>query len=178
MSSVVPTSQGSMPVLSRNGANGHGSKMSDVIMHLVAFRLNNEEFAVPILDVREIIRTEQVTPVPHAPSFVEGVINLRGQIIPVIDLRKRFNLAAKTADEDTRVMVIELGTQVVGLIVDSVSEVTRIPSDTVAPPPPLVAGGIGAEYIKGISHHDKRMTILVDMHKVFKNGEVDSLARV
>ncbi|MFZ2619293.1 MAG: chemotaxis protein CheW [Alphaproteobacteria bacterium] len=144
-------------------------------LHLVTFLLLGEEFGLPILDVREIIRITAITPVPQAPSFVEGVINLRGQIIPVVDLRKRFGIPAKEADEETRIVVVELKNTVIGLVVDSVSEVLRLPADTVAPPPAIVAGSIGAEYIKGIGHHDEKMIILIDMRKVFSDQEVGAL---
>ncbi|MDD9912744.1 MAG: chemotaxis protein CheW [Alphaproteobacteria bacterium] len=144
-------------------------------LHLVTFRLLGEEFGLPILDVREIIRMTDITPVPQAPGFVEGVINLRGQIIPVVDLRKRFGISANEANEETRIIVVELRTAVIGLIVDEVSEVLRVPADTVAPPPSLVAGSIGSEYIKGIGHYDEKMIILIDMRKVFNEDEVGAI---
>jgi purine-binding chemotaxis protein CheW len=144
-------------------------------LHLVTFRLLGEEFGLPILDVREIIRMTDITPVPQAPSFVEGVINLRGQIIPIVDLRKRFGIDPKELNEQTRIVVAELGATVIGLIVDAVSEVLRIPVDTVSPPPGLVAGSIGSEYIKGIAHNDEKMTILIDMRKVFSQNEMGEL---
>jgi purine-binding chemotaxis protein CheW len=145
------------------------------LLHLVTFQLLGEEFGLPILDVREIIRMTDITPVPQAPEFVEGVINLRGQIIPVVDLRKRFGIEATELGEHTRIVVAELGATVIGLIVDAVSEVLRIPADTVSPPPGLVAGSIGSEYIKGIAHRDEKMTILIDMRKVFSQNEMGEL---
>ncbi len=145
------------------------------LMQLVTFQLVGEEFGVPILDVREIIRMTEITPVPQAPAFVEGVINLRGQIIPIVDLRKRFGMEPKEIDEQTRIVVVELGATILGLIVDSVQEVLRIPFDTVAPPPTLVAGSIGSEYIKGISHFDDKMIILVEMRRVFNPDEMGAL---
>lgn len=148
------------------------------LQQLVTFELFSEIFALPILDVREIIRMPTITPVPQAPSFVEGVINLRGQIIPVVDLRKRFGLSPKESDDETRIIVVELGNNmVIGLVVDSVREVERIPSDTIAPPPALVAGSIGSEYIKGISNHDDKMIVHIDMRKVFNTDEINALER-
>ena len=144
-------------------------------LQLVTFKLVGEEFGLPILDVREIIRMTAITPVPQAPGFVEGVINLRGQIIPVVDLRKRFGMMPSDQNEETRVVVVELGQVVIGLIVDAVSEVLRIPADSVAPPPGLVAGAIGAEYIQGISHYSDKMLILIDMYKVFSQSELGAL---
>lgn len=151
------------------------TKSSDDLIHLVTFNLLGEEFGMPILDVREIIRMVDITPVPHAPTFVEGVINLRGQILPVIDLRKRFNIQSTERMEDTRIIVVEINNSLLGLIVDGVKEVLRIPSDSVSPPPQIVANGIGAEYIKGIANHDDKMIILIDLNRVFSQEEMNSL---
>jgi len=149
---------------------------SDVTLQLVIFSLLGEEFGVSIHDVREIISNTQITPVPQAPSFVEGVINLRGQIIPVVDLRKRFNLEENDHKEDAKVVIIEVDDNVLGLIVDSVSEVLNIPSDSINPPPALVANGIGAEYIKGIGQYNDKMIILIDLQKVFSAEELKTIA--
>ncbi|MCA3244291.1 MAG: chemotaxis protein CheW [Alphaproteobacteria bacterium] len=162
-----------------NSATRQGSKEATLasLQQLVTFELFGEIFALPILDVREIIRPTAITPVPQAPAFVEGVINLRGQIIPVVDLRKRFGLAAENTTEETRIIVVELsGSMVIGLIVDSVREVERIPVDTITPPPSLVAGSVGAEYIKGISNHEDKMIVHIDMRKVFNTDEMNALA--
>lgn len=148
---------------------------SDVMLQLVTFSLLEEEFGLPILDVREIIRMTEITPVPHAPAFVEGVINLRGQIIPIVDLRKRFGLTAGELDDDSRIIVVEIVGNILGLVVDSVSEVLRIPVDTISPAPAIVANGIGAEYIRGISHHNNKMLILIDLKKVFDLRELEEM---
>lgn len=145
-------------------------------VQVVTFELFAEIFALPILDVREIIRMTDITPVPQAPSFVEGVINLRGQIIPIVDLRRRFGLEPQERDENTCIIVVEVSaTTVVGLIVDAVRQVERLPSQSVLPPPSLVAGAIGAEYIKGISNHDDKMIIHIDMHRIFSQSEMNAL---
>lgn len=148
---------------------------SDVLLQLVTFSLLEEEFGLPILDVREIIRMTEITPVPNAPSFVEGVINLRGQIIPVVDLRKRFNLNATEADDDSRIIVVEIVGNILGLVVDKVAEVLRIPVDSISPPPGIVANGIGSEYIRGITNHLEKMLILIDLKKVFDLQELETL---
>lgn len=150
-------------------------RASDVLLHLVTFDLLGEEFGVPILDVREIIQMLDITPVPNAPAFVEGVINLRGQIIPIVDLRKRFNLDAAETTEKNRIVVVEVNYNTLGLIVDGDSEVLRIPSDLVKPAPALIAGGIGSEYIKGIAHFKERMIILIDLYKVFSREEIEEI---
>ena len=151
---------------------------SDVLLQLVTFSLLEEEFGLPILDVREIIRMTEITPVPNAPSFVEGVINLRGQIIPVVDLRKRFNLNATEIDDDSRIVVVEIVGNILGLIVDKVSEVLRIPVDSNSPPPGLVANGLGSEYIRGITNHLEKMLILIDLKKVFDLQELETLCEI
>lgn len=110
------------------------------LMQLVTFSIGEEEFGVDILRVQEIIRMMDITKVPKAPDFVEGVINLRGNVIPIIDLRKRFGMDARERDKNTRIIVIEINNMIVGFIVDAVSEVLRIPADTVEPPPPVVSG--------------------------------------
>lgn len=161
--------------LSTHNNGERGVRSTDVLLQLVTFNLVGEEFGLPILDVREIIRMVEVTPVPHSPSFVEGVINLRGQILPVIDLRKRFGLESSTADEDTRIVVVEINNNLIGLIVDGVNEVLRIPSETVNPAPQIVSSGIGAEYIQGIAHYDEKMIILIDMARVFNSEEMANL---
>lgn len=155
---------------------GHPPVLASQEVQVVTFELFGETFALPILDVREIIRMVAITPVPQAPGFVEGVINLRGQILPIVDLRRRFGLAPQQRDDNTCIIVVELGNSaVIGLIVDAVREVERLPSDTVTPPPSLVAGAIGAEYIKGISNHSDKMMIHIDLRRVFNNAELNAL---
>lgn len=134
----------------------------DDLIQLVTFRIGEEEFGVDILVVKEIIRLMQITMVPRAPEFIEGVINLRGKVIPVINMRTRFNKSEHTPDESTRIVVMELGQKIVGFLVDGVSEVLRIPESTVEDPPPVVAG-IGSEYIRGIGKLDNRLLILLDL---------------
>ena len=116
------------------------AERDEEILQLVTFHIGEEEFGVNILDVREINRMMEITRVPHAPEFVEGVINLRGQVIPIVDLRRRFGLKAVEHDKNTRIVVVELADKVVGFLVDSVSEVLRVPNSVVEPPPPIVAG--------------------------------------
>lgn len=164
-------------MLNSNTAN-RKAESTTTLQQLVTFELFGEVFALPILDVREIIRLTNITPVPQAPSFVEGVINLRGQIIPIVDLRKRFGISSQDSTENTRIIVVELGNgMVIGLIVDAVREVERIPLDSITPPPTLVAGSIGSEYIKGISNYEDKMIVHIDMRKVFNSDEISALAQ-
>ncbi len=149
----------------------------DGLLQLVTFSVDGEEFGIEILIVKEIIRFMESTKVPNAPEFVEGVINLRGQIIPVIDMRKRFGLASATRDQHTRIIVVEIQSLRAGFIVDAVSEVLRIPAGTVEPAPPMVAG-IDSEFIRGVGKLDDRLLILLDLERLFSDMEKRQLAGV
>ena len=144
------------------------------ILQLVTFNLDNEEYAVAILKVQEIIRMKEITRVPNSPAEVEGVINLRGKVIPVVDLRKKFDLAGKENDEQSRIMIMDIQGITMGLVVDSVSEVLRIPSSTVEPTPPM-ASNISAEFIKGIAKLEDRLIILLDMDRLLGKTEETAL---
>ena len=144
--------------------------VANEILQLVTFTLDNEEYAVAILKVQEIIRMKEITRVPNSPAFVEGVINLRGKVIPVVDLRKKFDLAEKENDEQSRIMIMDIQGITMGLVVDSVSEVLRIPSNTVEPTPPM-ASNISAEFIKGIAKLEDRLIILLDMDRLLGRAE-------
>jgi purine-binding chemotaxis protein CheW len=148
------------------------------LLQLVTFRIGEEEFGVDILRVQEIIRIMEITRVPKAPDFVEGVINLRGKVIPIIDLRKRFGLEVKEYVKHTRIIVIEISNMIVGFVVDAVSEVLRVPADTVEPPPPAVMGGIDSEYISGAGKLEDRLLILLDLDKLLSQEEQAELGQV
>jgi purine-binding chemotaxis protein CheW len=155
-----------------------GDIMNDSrILQLVTFTLDNEEFGVDILKVQEINKMIDITRIPNAPAFVEGVINLRGKIIPIVDLRKRLDFDAKTSDKSTRIIVVELDGIVLGFVVDSVSEVLRISESTVEPPPPLVAG-IDSEYIQGVGKLENRLLILLELKKIFNANDKKELEMV
>ncbi|MCK9239814.1 chemotaxis protein CheW [Desulfocurvus sp.] len=152
-------------------------KQDAELIQLVTFSIGEEEFGVDILKVQEIIRTMEITRVPKAPDFVEGVINLRGNVIPIIDLRKRFGLETRAHDKHTRIIVIEINNMIVGFVVDSVSEVLRIPANTVEPPPPVVAG-LESEYISGVGKLEDRLLILLDLDRLLSGEEKDVLSQV
>ena len=152
-------------------------KQDDELIQLVTFSIGEEEFGVDILKVQEIIRTMEITKVPRAQVFVEGVINLRGKVIPIIDLRRRFGLSSKEHDKYTRIIVIEISKMIVGFVVDSVSEVLRIPASTVEPTPPVVAG-VESEYISGVGKLHDRLLILLDLDKLLSNADMDALAHI
>ncbi len=146
-------------------------------LQLVTFEVAGEEFAVDILAVREINRMLQITRVPQSPEDVEGVINLRGRIIPVVDLRKRFSLDAGERDNDARIVVVEVSDRVVGFIVDRVHEVLRINSSIVEPAPAMTAGA-EADYIQGVGKLDDRLLILIDLERLFTSGELKQMDQV
>ena len=149
-------------------------KQDDELLQLVTFSIGEEEFGVNILKVQEIIRTMEIAKVPRAPDFVEGVINLRGKVIPIIDLRRRFGLAPKAHDKNTRIIVIEINNIIVGFVVDAVSEVLRIPASTVEPPPPVVAG-VDSDYISGVGKVQDRLLIMLDLDKLLSSEDMDML---
>ncbi len=151
--------------------HAHGD---ETLLQLVTFKIGEEEFGVDILAVQEIIRLMQITMVPRAPEFIVGVINLRGKVIPVVDMRRRFGLPEVERDSHTRIVVMELGQKIVGFLVDAVSEVLRIPADTVEPAPPVVAG-IGSEYLKGVGKLDDRLLILLDLDNLLADTDLNGV---
>ena len=146
----------------------------DIIFELVGFMLGDEEFGININNVHEINRMVDITPVPRAPHFVVGVINLRGKVIPVLSLRKRLVIEEKESDNKTRIVVVEVKGTVVGFIVDEVSEVLRIPAKSVEPAPDLIAG-IHSEYIKGVAKLESRLMILLDLEKILSKDQVEQI---
>jgi len=150
------------------------SAVTDVLLQLVSFKIGPEEFGVDITKVQEINRMVEITKVPQAPRFVEGVINLRGKVIPIIDLRMRLGVNAQANDKNTRIVVVDIADRVMGMIVDSVSEVLRIPTSTIEPPP-HIATGANAEYIQGVAKLDNRLLIFLDLSKVIDTEEMIAL---
>lgn len=141
----------------------------------VTCRVGGEEFAVDILSVQEIIRMVEITRVPKAPAFVEGVINLRGRIIPVLDLRRRLGIADAERTAQSRIVVVTVRGRVVGLVVDSVSEVLRIPRSAIEPTPSLGTTA-GAEFIQGVGRLDERLLTLLDLKRLLLNSETPDAA--
>lgn len=139
-------------------------------IQLVVFQLEGETYGVDINHVQEIIRMQSITQIPRTPAFIEGVINLRGRIIPVIDLHKRFDLTQTEITNNTRIMVVELGQVTVGMIVDSVSEVLRLPATSIEPPPPMISG-IDVAYLKGVGKWKEGLIILLDLDRVLRESE-------
>jgi purine-binding chemotaxis protein CheW len=147
------------------------------LVQLVSFKIGDEEFGVQILKVQEIVRMMEITKVPKSPPFVEGIVNLRGRIIPVIDMRKRFNLPPKQRDRDTRIIVVGLEQGTVGFIVDAVSEVLRIPINTIESTPQLVLG-VDTEYISGVGKLQDKLLIILDLDKILSVREKQMISGI
>jgi purine-binding chemotaxis protein CheW len=148
----------------------------NVEIQLVVFRLGDEEYGVPITQVQEIIHFSKPTRVPKSPPFIEGVINLRGRVIPVIDLKKRFEVEAAQYTEEARIVVVEIHGHTVGLIVSEVSEVLRLPQACIEPPPAVIAG-ITANYLQGVGKLEDRLLILLDLNKILTAEEENQLVQ-
>jgi purine-binding chemotaxis protein CheW len=144
---------------------------------IVVFELGDERYGLDIATVYEIIRHQPITAVPQAPAFVEGVINLRGRIIPVVDLRDRFGMASGDLTKASRIVVCEAAGARVGLVVDGVSEVLMVPSEAIEPTPDLAAG-IDAAYLRGIAKLGERLIILLALDGLFGEADVSALADV
>ncbi|MCL0083807.1 chemotaxis protein CheW, partial [Thermodesulfovibrionales bacterium] len=150
---------------------------ADEILQLVTFTLDKEEYAVDIFKVQEINRMTEITRVPNSPPQMEGVINLRGKVIPVVNLRKRFGLTPKDNDEHSRIMIMDIQSITIGFVMDSVSEVLRVPSSIVEPTPPM-ATNISTEFIKGIAKMEERLIIILDMDRLIGKEETASIEAV
>lgn len=149
-------------------------KEQEELLQLVSFKIGEEEFGVDILSVQEINRMLQITKVPNTPDFIEGVINLRGRIIPVIDLRIKLGMARKDHGKNTRIVVVEIKGQTIGFIVDEVSEVLRIPKSITEAPPEMV-GGVNSDFITSIGKLEDRLLILLDLEKILSINELNVL---
>ena len=147
------------------------------LLQLVSFRMGNDEFGVDILKVREINRMMEVTRVPNSPLYVEGIINLRGKVIPVINLRQRLDLEDKAPDTHTRIMVMELGGQTVGFVVDAVREVLRIPK-SITEAPPDIGNEAKADFIMAVGKLSDRLLILLDLERLFREGDQADLRQM
>lgn len=139
-------------------------------VQLVVFKLDKEEYAVSILQVQEIKRMTDITRVPHAPDYISGVINLRGSVLPVIDLKKRLNLALADYNDNTRIIIVKVDDLSVGIIVDAVSEVLTIAQDSIEPAQSVV-GGVSTEYLSGVGKLNNRLIILLNLEVLIGLGQ-------
>lgn len=144
-------------------------------VQLVLFKMSGSEFGVEIHQVREINRVGEITKVPKAPEFLEGVMNLRGRIVPVVDLKKRFHLPPVEATSQSRIIIIEVGDQFIGLWVDRVTEVLKVSPSAVSPPPEMILT-IAGEYISGLVEVKERLVILLNLPRILRLDEIKALA--
>jgi purine-binding chemotaxis protein CheW len=147
----------------------------------VIFELAGEHYAVEVSPVEEILRMVEITDVPHAPSFVEGIMNFRGNVMPVIDLRKRLDLETSEHTKQTRIMAVSLGVGTVGMIVDSVSEVAEIPPEIVEPPSPILLD-VDTDFLTGIAKmkgndtEEEKLVVILDLAKILSTKSQEALA--
>ncbi len=136
------------------------------LQQLVVFSLGVEEFGINIMQVQEIIRMPEITRIPRSPNYVKGVVNLRGKIIVVMDLDKRFGMNSKELTDDSRIVVVDIDGTVVGLVVDSVSEVIRLQESNIEKTPDIITQKINAEYLKGVGKLNERLLILLNLENI------------
>lgn len=140
----------------------------------VIFRLGSTEFAVPIEQVWRIVPLEKSTRVPRVPAFIEGIINLHGSIVPVVDLKKRLGLKETPYPEDGRIVVVETQSHQVGMMVDGVTEILWLPEDSIEPPPAMIAE-ISGVYLTGVAVHNDRLFVILDLSRVLSSQEIEEL---
>ncbi len=154
----------------------------DSLVQMISFTVGAERFGVGILNIKEINMMSEITKIPNAPDFVEGVINLRGTIIPILDLRKRLRLSLPPGQQDikpgSRILVVEIEGNVTGFIVDSVAKVLAVPGSKVFPPPDILVAGVESQYISGVVHLDDGILIILDFRKILSLQEKGQLEQV
>ena len=148
--------------------------MQDDMLQVITFFVGKEEYGINILRVQAIDRVSEITRVPRAPEFVEGVINLRGKIVPIVDLRRRMGLESRAPDRHSRIIVVELGDEIVGLRVDSVREVLRIPTALTEPPPDMTSSE-EADYVEAVAKLDDRLVLILNVDRILRPFEKQAL---
>ncbi|MGA1822031.1 MAG: chemotaxis protein CheW [Thermoplasmatota archaeon] len=146
---------------------------------LVQFKLGDESFGVKVEQIREIVKIGNITSVPKMPSFIEGVMNLRGQITTIIDLRRRFDIIGDGGGTYmSRIIVAEIGESQVGIIVDSVKDVIRVSPQTISPPPKTISSKVDARFLTGICRHQNGLLMLLDLDNLFSDEEIEGLDNI
>lgn len=153
------------------------AQATDPIIQWVTFRLDNETYGINVMQVQEVLRVTEIAPVPGAPNYVLGIINLRGNVVTVIDTRQRFGLTPRDMDDSTRIVIIEVNKQVVGILVDSVAEVVDLRSSEIETAP-NVGSDDSAKYIQGVSSRDEELLILIDLNKFLSTEEWKEMSAV
>jgi purine-binding chemotaxis protein CheW len=174
-------------VISQASSERGKEEKAEALVQLVVFELDREEYAVPIEDLREIIRIPEIAPVPNAPNFIRGILNLRGTIVVVVDLEKRFHLTREQKAVASHIIIAEVDKNTYGIVVDKVSEVLRVPVSKIQPAPSLVSSKIHADYLKGVAvleqagegelaqdekSQQSRLVILLDLPKLLSEDEL------
>ncbi len=154
-----------------NSAQAAAQAVISDVRQMVVFRLADGVYGMDIQYVREINRISEFTPIPNAPIYVKGIINLRGTIVPVVNLGLRFGLNENEHTKDTRIVVIESGDNTLGLVVDQVSEVLRIPADEIDPADNVSRTGAAADFVSGVGKVDDRLILILDSAKLFSDEE-------
>ncbi|QXE03117.1 chemotaxis protein CheW [Terribacillus sp. DMT04] len=144
---------------------------------VIVFQLKNEEYAVPVTQVGSIEKMEHITRVPNTENFIKGVINMRGIVTPIVDLRSRLGLEETPADENTRIIIVDLAETSIGLIVDAANDVVDIPVDKIEEAPQVI-GAIDIDYIDGVVKLEDRLIILLDLRKVLKFHEIEQIKSI
>jgi purine-binding chemotaxis protein CheW len=150
-------------------------KIPDTAEQWVTFYLDNEKYGIKVMQVQEVLRVSEIAPVPGAPDYVLGIINLRGNVVTVIDTRKRFGLPEHELSDDTRIVIIEAENQVVGILVDSVAEVVDLLPDSIETAP-NVGNDESSKYIQGVSSLENDLLILIDVFKLLSDDEWSEVA--
>lgn len=153
----------------------------DYQYQLVTFQLGEEQYGIDIMDVKEIVRVQEIRSIPNAPTYVEGIFNLRSEIIPIINLHKRFHLKKPVMSEDDALLsgfiIIDLDGMKLGVIIDKVARVVTVDTEKIQPPPQMLTG-IGAEYIQGVVHQEHGYLIILDIRRLFNPRELQKITEL
>ena len=156
------------------GGERDGARRKDALLQFVGFRLDREEYAIPITTIQEIIVMKPITRIPQVPAAIEGLINLRGSVIPIINLRRLFALPPRDFDDETRTVIVNVGDRILGYVVDEVTQVMRIAADQIQPAPVAVAA-VASRHIAGLARIDDRLLIILDIEKLLLPRDLEAL---
>ena len=150
---------------------------SEPVSRWVTFQLDDETYGIDVMQIREVLRSVEISPVPGAPAFVLGIINLRGNVVAIIDTRSRFNLPQREVDESSRIIILDTGDYVVGFLVDSVSEVAELRNENIEVAPDT-GNGEASRFINGLYNRDEGLLILVDASRLLSDDELAELSTI
>ncbi len=164
-----------MNQVATTSSNTNSAATDDMISQWVTFCMDGETYGINVMQVQEVLRVPDIAPVPGAPDYVLGIVNLRGNVVTVLDTRKRFGLMQKENDDSTRIVIVEAGEQVVGILVDSVAEVVYLHASEIESTP-SVSNDDSSKYIQGVCNHENKLLILVDLDKLLTTEEWSDMA--